>query len=108
MSRRIRGLRRIIFIHEAGHAVVARKLGVEIADIDMTANDDDSVAHVQTYSATSAGVALASWHASRPGLPMQPGPHEPKVARPGEPLHTAALAILERARAETIAMLEDN
>lgn len=39
LSRHTRYLRRLISYHEAGHAVVARRLGVEIAGVDMNAAD---------------------------------------------------------------------
>jgi hypothetical protein len=45
----------LISYHEAGHAVVARKLGVKIADVDTTADDNDCVANVQTRSAVWMG-----------------------------------------------------
>jgi hypothetical protein len=34
---------RMISYHEAGHAVVARLLGVEVTDVDVTTNDVRSV-----------------------------------------------------------------
>jgi hypothetical protein len=57
MMRRLsrRNLRRLISYHEAGHAVAARKLGVEITSIDMTPDDVDRLGNVQTRTAT--GVA---------------------------------------------------
>jgi hypothetical protein len=159
-----RDLRRLIAYHEAGHAVVARKLGVEIADIDMTADDDkDFLANVRIRSASWAAkeagddrsalargvytdlmVAVAgqaaqklagypegdfrsegdfgegtadidnainhAWNLARieAGLPIEPDPDEPNELHPGDPLHTAAIAIIERAEAETTAFLKDN
>jgi hypothetical protein len=40
-------IQRVIAYHEAGHAVVARTLGVQINDIRLASRDN----HVQTYSA---------------------------------------------------------
>jgi hypothetical protein len=37
------------------------------------------------------------------GLPMNPGPDEPRKLNPGDPLHTAAFRIIERAQ-----VLRDN
>jgi hypothetical protein len=42
------------------------------------------------------------------GLPLMPGPDEPQELSPGDPMHTASLAIVNRALAETVAMLRDN
>jgi len=149
-----RDLCRLIAYHEAGHAVVARKLGLRIVDIEMTPSDG-RVASVQTRSALwvakQAGgdqaalarglyadlmVVLAgeaaetlagypenpecegdfdnsincAWHLARieAGLPIEPSPDEPQELYPGDPLHTAGLTIIERAKAETKVMLKDN
>jgi hypothetical protein len=159
-----RDFRRLISYHEAGHAVVARKLGIEIAGVDMTPDDDDDhLAIVRVRSATwvaqqASGdraalarglytdlmVTLAgmeaqklagypkgdfraegdlgqgtadddnminyAWNLARieAGLPIEPGPDEPEELHPGDPLHTAGVAIIERAAAETKVMLEQN
>lgn len=52
MDKRARNLRRMIAYHEAGHAVVARKLGVEAADIEMTPSDDRAVVPVCSAALT--------------------------------------------------------
>jgi hypothetical protein len=49
-NNRTRKARRVVSYHEAGHYVVARELGVEVNNIDMT----DGNAHVQTHSASWA------------------------------------------------------
>jgi hypothetical protein len=41
-------------------------------------------------------------------LPMNPGPDEPHELNPGDPLHAAGFRIIERAQAETAAMLRKN
>ena len=150
----------VISYHEAGHAVVARKLGVEITGVDMTANNE-RLANVQTRSATWVAlqgggdqVALArglyadlmvavagvlaqelagyparddftpegefgrdidnaidhAWRLARieAGLPIEFGPDEPEELHPGDPLHTAGVAIIKRAAAETKVLLRDN
>jgi hypothetical protein len=51
-SKRLRAVRRRVAYHEAGHAVIARALGVEIADISMEPSGD-AVAHVTTHSRPS-------------------------------------------------------
>jgi hypothetical protein len=52
-SKRERAIRRLMNYHEAGHAVAARLLGVEIVAIDMT-KSGASAAHVLTRSAAHA------------------------------------------------------
>lgn len=154
-GRRFRERRRLIAYHEVGHAVAARKLGIEINNITMIA-DDDKLANVRTRSAAwvaeQAGgdrvalvrglyadlmVVLAGLAAQKlagypgdtdgldgdtermidlasalarieAGLPMRPDPDEPQELKPGDPLHTAGIALIERAWAETTTMLQDN
>lgn len=42
------------------------------------------------------------------GLPTMPGLDEPRELKPGDPLYTAARAIVDRAWTETVTMLRDN
>src|SRR5215831_12963046 len=51
IGKHTRDLRRLISHHEAGHAVAARKLGLEIIGVDMTPNGNIT-AKVRTHSAT--------------------------------------------------------
>jgi hypothetical protein len=54
-SNRLRAMRRLVSYHEAGHAVIARALGVEVADISMAPGADASaVARVLTRSCAFA------------------------------------------------------
>ncbi|HEY2532453.1 MAG TPA: hypothetical protein VGJ20_31735 [Xanthobacteraceae bacterium] len=155
LSTHSRYLHRLISYHEAGHAVVARKLGVEIASVDMTP-DDDRLANVWTPNITwlveqTGGdraalvrglytdlmVALAGMAAQElagyrkndddcigdinnaicyamhlacveAGLPLQSDSDELQEFTPYDPRHMAGVAIVERAGAEILAMLQDN
>jgi hypothetical protein len=60
MGKHARELRRLISYHEAGHAVVACKLGVGIAGVDMTPSDDGTAA--ATVPTRNAG-----WEAMQAG-----------------------------------------
>ncbi|HEY2531224.1 MAG TPA: hypothetical protein VGJ20_25390 [Xanthobacteraceae bacterium] len=51
LPKHTRDFRRLISYHEAGHAVVARKVGIEVLSIDMIAGDNGSLASVATRSA---------------------------------------------------------
>jgi hypothetical protein len=149
-------------LYVAGHGVAARRLGVDIRDVDMT-GDGKHLGNVWTRSATwvakragadraalarglytdllvtlagqsaqklagypegdfraegdfGEGTAdidnaiLYAWDLARieAGLPIEPAADEPRELHPGDPLHTAGLAIIERAEKEIYALLQDS
>ena len=50
MTKHTRDLRRLISYHEAGHAVAARQLGIDIDDVTMIPGDG-KLGNVRTYDA---------------------------------------------------------
>jgi hypothetical protein len=154
LSRHSRSRRKISY-HEGGHAFVARNLGVDVTEVNISPTDG-RLGNTRIYSTTrvakqSGGdqaalarslyvdlmMALAGGIAQEiagylikgdggltgdmnatiscarqiarieAGLPMAPpGPAQP--LKPSDPLYTATVAILERASAETVAVLRAN
>ena len=66
-SNRERRFRRLLTYHEAGHAVAARLLGIEIADVDMS-KTEEYIANVKTRSATHQAEQSGDRDAIKVGL----------------------------------------